>query len=68
MPYPKREHPRIPVLVRFEPDLIARVDAIPGDTRVGKIIDMIELGLETLTDALAVTAPSDLQPTAPKEP
>lgn len=41
----KRDTPRTPVLVRFEPDLLAKVDAKPGENRHAKIIALIEKGL-----------------------
>lgn len=46
MPRPKPSEPRVSVLVRFAPDLLARVMAADGDTRQARIVGLIEDGLD----------------------
>lgn len=43
----RRTVPRVSVLVRFEPDLLAALDASPGDNRHAKIIELVTKGLQT---------------------
>lgn len=46
MPRPKPDITRTPVLLRLDPDLLARVDACKGAVRTKKFVWLLELGLQ----------------------
>lgn len=47
MPRPKPDIERVPVVVRFDPAVLAQIDALKGKSRAAKIADLIASGLKS---------------------
>lgn len=47
---PPRAVKRVQIALRLEPDMAAAIDAQPGETRHGKIVELIGRGLRELNE------------------